>query len=115
MSVKIRLRRTGKLGMASHRIVVCDSHSPRDGRFIETIGYYDPRHEDEKINIERAKYWIGVGAQPSDTVKAILKRAENGTGARKAPKKVAPAPAPKPAPAPEAAPAQEEAPAPAEA
>ena len=99
--------------MASHRIVVCDSHSPRDGRFIETIGYYDPRHEDEKINLERAKYWIGVGAQPSDTVKAIIKRAEEGRGARKAPKKAAPAP--KPAPAPEPAPAQEEAAAPAEA
>ena len=109
MSVKIRLRRTGKLGMASHRIVVCDSHSPRDGRFIETIGYYDPRHEDEKINLERVDYWMSVGAQPSETVQAIIKRAKNGTGARKAPKKAAPAP--KPAPAPEPAAEQEQAPA----
>lgn len=77
MSVKIRLRRTGKLNAASHRIVVTDARNPRDGRFIEIIGYYDPRHQDEKIDLERAKYWISVGAQPSETVGAIIKRAEN--------------------------------------
>ena len=87
MSVKIRLRRTGKLNAACHRIVVTDSRNPRDGRFIEIIGFYDPRHNDEKIDLERAKYWIGVGAQPSDTVKNIIRRAEA-------------------APAPEAAPAE---------
>jgi len=87
MSVKIRLRRTGKLNSACHRIVVTDSRNPRDGRFIEIIGFYDPRHNDEKIDLERAKYWIGVGAQPSDTVKNIIRRAEA-------------------APAPEAAPAE---------
>lgn len=104
MSVKIRLRRTGKPGMASHRIVVCDSRSPRDGRFIEIIGYYDPRHEDEKIDVARAEYWIGVGAQPSDTVKAILERTKSGKG----PKKAADKPAKKAAPAPaaEAAPSE---------
>ena len=78
MSVKIRLRRTGKLNQACHRIVVCDSRSPRDGRFIEIIGYYDPRHEDEKIDLERVDYWMPRGAQPSDTVKKIIERARTG-------------------------------------
>jgi len=77
MSVKIRLRRTGKPNAACHRIVVTDSRCPRDGRFIEIIGYYDPRHEDEKIDIEKAESWISKGAQPSETVTAILKRAKN--------------------------------------
>ncbi|MBQ7651582.1 MAG: 30S ribosomal protein S16, partial [Victivallales bacterium] len=66
MSVKIRLRRTGKINAACHRIVVADSRSPRDGRFIEIIGYSDPRHNDEKIDLERADYWVRVGAQPSE-------------------------------------------------
>ena len=78
MSVKIRLRRTGKLNQACHRIVVCDGRSPRDGRFIEVIGYYDPRHADERINLERVDYWIPRGAQPSDTVKKIIERARTG-------------------------------------
>ncbi len=90
MSVKIRLRRTGKINAACHRIVVADSRSPRDGRFIEIIGYYDPRHDDEKIDLERADYWIGVGAQPSETVSAIIKRARNAAPAAEAPA-VAPA------------------------
>ena len=76
MSVKIRLRRTGKLNAACHRIVVTDARNPRDGRFIEIIGYYDPRHEDEKIDLERANYWLSVGAQPSDTVRNIIDRAK---------------------------------------
>lgn len=76
MSVKIRLRRTGKRNAACHRIVVADGRSPRDGRFIEIIGLYDPRHEDERINLERADYWISQGAQPSDTVNAIIRRAK---------------------------------------
>ena len=76
MSVKIRLRSTGKLNAVFHRIVVADARSPRDGRFIENIGYYDPRHNDEKIDLERANYWIGQGAQPSPTVKSIIRRAE---------------------------------------
>ena len=75
MSVKIRLRRTGKLNAACHRIVVCDARSPRDGRFIENIGYYDPRHQDEKIDLARADYWLGNGAQASDTVNDIIRRA----------------------------------------
>ncbi len=110
MAVKIRLRRTGSLGAACWRLVVADSRSPRDGRFIETLGLYDPRHDTEKINLERAKYWLAQGAQPSETAKAIIKRAEEGKPfpPRKAPvKKAAPAPAPEAAPAAEA----EEAPA----
>ena len=75
MAVKIRLRRTGKLNQACHRIVVADGHSPRDGRFIEIIGMYDPRHEAETIDLERVDYWIPRGAQPSETVQAIIKRA----------------------------------------
>ena len=77
MSVKIRLRRTGKRNQACHRIVVADSRSPRDGRFIEIIGLYDPRHESEKIDLARAEYCIGRGAQPSETVAAIIKRAKS--------------------------------------
>lgn len=84
MSVKIRLRRTGKRNAACHRIVVADERSPRDGRFIEIIGLYDPRHEDEKIDLERADYWVSVGAQPSETVAAIIKRAKEGKGPKKA-------------------------------
>ena len=85
MSVKIRLRRTGKINAACHRIVVADSRSPRDGRFIEIIGYYDPRHNDEKIDLERADYWVSKGAQPSETVNAIIKRARNAAPAAAAP------------------------------
>ena len=78
MSVKIRLRRTGKLNAACHRIVVADSRSPRDGRFIENIGFYDPRHKNEKIDLARVDYWLPRGAQPSETVSAIIKRARAG-------------------------------------
>ncbi len=118
MSVKIRLRRTGSLNNDCWRIVVADARSPRDGRFIENLGFYDPRHDNEKVNLERAKYWLSVGAQASETVMAILNRAENGKPfpARRAPvKNAAPAPkAVKAAPATEEAPAEEAA-APAEA
>ena len=78
MSVKIRLRRTGALSAACWRIVVADARSPRDGRFIENLGVYDPRHSSEKLNLERAEYWLSVGATASDTVKAIIKRAKEG-------------------------------------
>lgn len=75
MAVKIRLRRTGMRNAATYRVVVADSRSPRDGRFIEEIGYYDPKTEPSTIEIkaERAKDWLGKGAQPSDTVKRLLK------------------------------------------
>ena len=76
--VKIRLRRRGAKKAPYYRIVVADSRSPRDGRFIEEIGTYDPLSESEKlkVDLERAKYWIANGAQPTDTVRGLLKKAE---------------------------------------
>ena len=73
---KIRLRRMGSKKNAFYRIIVADSRSPRDGRFIEEIGYYNPLTDpaDVKINGEKAKAWIANGAQPTDTVRAILKK-----------------------------------------
>ncbi|ACL25540.1 30S ribosomal protein S16 [Chloroflexus aggregans] len=74
--VKIRLRRTGKTKQPSYRIVVADSRSPRDGKFIETIGYYLPTRQPKvlEVNADRARYWLGVGAQPTDVVVKLLKR-----------------------------------------
>ena len=74
--VKIRLRRMGAKKAPFYRIVVADSRSPRDGRFIEEIGTYDPAADSEKIKVdmERAKYWIANGAQPTDTVRGLLKQ-----------------------------------------
>ena len=76
--VKIRLRRMGAKKSPFYRIVVADSHFPRDGRFIEEIGTYDPTATPSafKVDMERAKYWIANGAQPTDTVRALLKKAE---------------------------------------
>ena len=76
--VKIRLRRMGAKKAPYYRVVVADSHSPRDGRFIEEIGTYDPLAKPSyvKIDMERAKYWIANGAQPTDTVRGLLKKAE---------------------------------------
>ena len=76
MSVKIRLKRMGMKKKPFYRVVVADVASPRDGRFIEEIGYYNPVSEpvELKIDAERAKYWLGVGAQPTDTVRALLKK-----------------------------------------
>ena len=76
MAVKIRLRRMGAKKAPFYRIVVADSRYPRDGRFIEEIGYYDPMTQpaEIKVNNERAKYWLGVGAQPTDTVRILLKK-----------------------------------------
>ena len=75
MAVKIRLRRMGAKKAPFYRIVVADSRYPRDGRFIEEIGYYDPTKEPSvvKVDAEKAKAWIANGAQPTDTVKKILK------------------------------------------
>ena len=75
--VKIRLRRMGAKKAPFYRVVVADSRSPRDGRFIEEIGTYDPRQEPAAINIdvERAQAWIKTGAQPTDTVRDLLKKA----------------------------------------
>ena len=76
MAVKIRLRRMGAKKSPFYRIVVADSRFPRDGRFIEEIGYYNPitNPADIKIDAEKAKKWISNGAQPTDTVRAILKK-----------------------------------------
>ncbi len=76
MAVKIRLRRMGAKKNPFYRIVVADSRSPRDGRFIEEIGTYDPTKEPAAIQIDadKAKQWILNGAQPTDTVKAMLKK-----------------------------------------
>ena len=77
MAVKIRLRRIGAKKAPSYRVVVADSRYPRDGRFIEEIGYYNPLTEPStiKIDLEKAKNWIANGAQPTDTVKVLLKKA----------------------------------------
>ena len=79
MAVKIRLRRMGAKKAPFYRIVVADSRYPRDGRFIEELGYYDPTKEPSvlKVDDEKAKSWIANGAQSTDTVKALLKK--NGT------------------------------------
>ena len=76
MAVKIRLRRIGAKKAPFYRVVVADSRYPRDGRFIEEIGYYNPLVEpaDVKIDAEKAKQWISNGAQPTDTVKSLLKK-----------------------------------------
>ena len=76
MSVKIRLKRMGMKKKPFYRVVVADIRSPRDGRFIEEIGYYDPMTQpaEIKVNNERAKYWLGVGAQPTDTVRILLQK-----------------------------------------
>lgn len=76
MSVKIRLKRFGAKKKPFYRIVVADSRSPRDGRFIDEIGYYNPVTEpaELKIDPEKARKWLNVGAQPSDTVRSLLKK-----------------------------------------
>ena len=76
MAVKIRLRRMGAKKAPFYRIVVADSRYPRDGRFIEEIGYYNPltAPAEVKVDAEKVQKWIGNGAQPTDTVKALLKK-----------------------------------------
>ena len=75
MAVKIRLRRMGQKKAPFYRVVVADSRSPRDGRFIEEIGYYDPNTDPStfKVDAEAAKKWLSNGAQPTDTVAKIFK------------------------------------------
>ena len=74
--VKIRLRRMGKKKAPFYRVVVADSRYPRDGRFIEELGYYDPMKEPVEIKIDgdKAKEWLAKGAQPTETVKSLLKK-----------------------------------------
>lgn len=78
MAVKIRLRRMGAKKAPFYRVVVADSRYPRDGRFIEEIGYFNPMTEpnDIKIDAEKATKWLANGAQPTDTVKALLKKCD---------------------------------------
>ncbi len=80
--VKIRLRRVGAKKQPSYRVVVTDSRAPRDGRFIEIVGFYNPRTEPETVKIkeDRALYWLSVGAQPTEPVARLLKK--QGTQAR---------------------------------
>jgi small subunit ribosomal protein S16 len=77
MAVKIRLRRTGRKKQPMFRIVVADSQSPRDGKFIEVVGQYAPRSGDNALNLksERVNYWLDSGAQPTDTVRSLLRKA----------------------------------------
>jgi len=74
--VKIRLRRTGKTKQPSYRLVVADSRSPRDGKFIEIIGHYNPIRQPKVLEVkaDRARYWLGVGAQPSEIAAKLLQR-----------------------------------------
>ena len=76
MAVRIRLKRTGTIKKPRWRLVVADSRSPRDGRYIEEIGFYNPTTHPVglKIKMDRYNYWVKVGAQPTDTVKSLAKR-----------------------------------------
>lgn len=76
MSVKIRLARHGAKKRPFYRIVVADNESPRDGRYLESVGTYNPLVEPVEVSVkeERIKYWMGQGATPSDTVKSLLKK-----------------------------------------
>jgi small subunit ribosomal protein S16 len=74
--VKIRLARTGAKKRPFYRIVAADARSPRDGRFLEKLGTYDPNHDPAKVDLNqsRVEYWISVGAQPTPTVSALIKK-----------------------------------------
>ena len=76
MAVKIRLKRMGRKKQPFYRIVVADSESPRDGRFLETVGTYNPLTTPHQVTVkeERVQYWLGEGATPSDTVRSLLKQ-----------------------------------------
>ena len=120
--VKIRLRRFGKKNTPIYRVVVADKRSPRDGRVIEEIGTYDPllKKDNFTLKLDRVDYWLGVGAQPSDTVASFIKKARKGpveeadeepvVEAAEAP--TAPAPVPEPEVAAVEEPAAEESPEP---
>jgi small subunit ribosomal protein S16 len=77
MAVKIRLRRAGRKKAPTYRIVVADSRSPRDGKFIEIVGQYAPRTGEQALNLDNARvnYWLDSGAQPTDTVRSLLRKA----------------------------------------
>jgi small subunit ribosomal protein S16 len=105
MAVSIRLRREGALNRPYYKVVVADSRSPRDGKFIEIIGTYDPKRpgHNSTMKLDRAEYWISKGAQPSDTVRSLIKKNKNPEAAAKkaaatAAKKAAAVPKSAPAP-----------------
>lgn len=77
MAVKIRLKRVGAKNSPVFRVVVADGRSPRDGKFLEEIGTYQPlkKGENVQLNLDRVNYWVGVGAQPSDTVASMIRKA----------------------------------------
>jgi small subunit ribosomal protein S16 len=89
MAVSIRLRREGALNRPYFKVVVADKRSPRDGKFIEMVGTYDPKKpgHNSTLKIDRIEYWISKGAQPSDTVRSLLKKSK---------KQAANAPSPQP-------------------
>jgi small subunit ribosomal protein S16 len=116
MAVVIRLRREGALNRPYFKVVVADKRSPRDGKFIEIVGTYDPKKRgmNSTLKLERIEYWISKGAQPSDTVRSLIKKNKNPEAAAKkaaaveakkaakpkaAPKAEAAPTAPEPAPA----------------
>ncbi|HVI83662.1 MAG TPA: 30S ribosomal protein S16 [Chthoniobacterales bacterium] len=116
MAVAIRLRREGALNRPYFKVVVADKRSPRDGKFIEVVGTYDPKKRglNSTLKLDRVEYWLGKGARPSDTVRSLIKKNKNpeaaakkaaATEAKKAAKPKAPAKsesAPAAEPAPEA-------------
>jgi small subunit ribosomal protein S16 len=83
MAVRIRLKRIGAKNNPAYRVVVADSRSPRDGRFIEELGTYLPKRKSDKLtlDLERAKYWVSKGAQPSETVASFIKKAAKAAAA----------------------------------
>jgi small subunit ribosomal protein S16 len=83
MAVSIRLRREGAKNRPYYKIVVADSRSPRDGKFIEIIGTYDPKKagHNSTLDMDRAQYWIARGAQPSDTVRSLIKKTKKQAAA----------------------------------
>ena len=114
MAVAIRLRREGALNRPYFKVVVADKRSPRDGKFIEIVGTYDPKKPgmNSTLKLDRVEYWISKGAQPSDTVRSLIKKSKNpeaaakkaeATAAKKAAKASKPAVAKEPAPAAEPA------------
>ena len=86
MAVSIRLRREGTKNRPFYRVVVADRRSPRDGKFLEVIGNYDPRKEGEnyQLNLERVEYWVKSGAQPSETVASMIRKAKKKAATEKA-------------------------------
>jgi small subunit ribosomal protein S16 len=91
MAVKIRMKRVGTKNTPVYRIDVADGRSPRDGKFIEEIGTYQPLKKDDNfvLDLDRAKYWVSKGAQPSDTVASFIKKASKAAAASPAPAPVA--------------------------